>query len=89
MCKNILSPPGSGGAEAELENARTRANLALEAQQQAIDQAKAAADSESEQAKLASEARLRKLQAAGAFGAVTPSTGFGAAPVGYRQLYGA
>lgn len=88
MCKNIMVPPGTGGAEAAMQEARDRANKALLAQQQAIDQAKASADSESEQSKLTSEARLRKLMAAGAFGAVTPSGNLGAAPVGYRQLYG-
>lgn len=90
MCdfEQMLAPPGSGAAEAALEQSRYDANQALLAQQQAIDQAAAAADTQSESAQLAKEGRMRKLLAAGAFGATLPSDNLGAAPVATRQLYG-
>lgn len=57
------------------------------AQTQANDQAKAASDTASEADKVASESRMRKLLAAGPFGAALP-TNYGDAPVATRQLYG-
>lgn len=83
-----FTPAGVGAAaENDMIRAKSDANDALLAQKQAQDAAANAADTGSETVRLASEARMRKLTAAGAFGAVAPPS-MGAAPVAYRQLFG-
>lgn len=79
--KALTTPgPDTGAMEA-------RQAAALEEQKKATAAAKAAADSNSEAARLASEARLKRLTGAGAFGAAF-SGGFAPAPVGYRTAFG-
>lgn len=93
MCKFLsrafgIKDSADPSALAALATAQQTANAALLAQKQANDTAKAASDSDSETAQLAKEERMRKLIAAGPFGA-TLATNYGDAPVATRELYGA
>lgn len=92
MCKFLgrllgIKDSADPSALAALATAQQTANNALLAQKQANDQAKASSDSASETDQLAKEDRMRKLIAAGPFGA-TLATNYGDAPVASKQLYG-
>jgi hypothetical protein len=92
MCEFLAKLFGGGSnndaaTEQALADAKNSASAALLAQKQAQDQAQAASDSQSEGARLATETRMRKLLAAGPFGAALP-TNYGDAQVATRQLYG-
>lgn len=85
---------GAAAAAAAVAAAQSNANAALLAQQQANDQAKAAADTASETARVASEDRMRKLIGAGSFGATfskvaSSGAGAGGPSLGFRTLFGA
>lgn len=79
---------GSKGDDGAAAQAKADADRALAAQKQAQDQAAAAGDSASEQDRQSQEEAMRKLLAAGGFGATMPSGAMSAPQVGTRQLYG-
>lgn len=75
-------------ARENLELARQQANDALKAQEDAKRQQIAAADTESEAARMAEEERMRQLLAAGSFGATFDAAPSAPAPLGYRTAFG-
>lgn len=97
----ILTPPGTGGLQAQTEieagklkaqqdAAKAASDTALKAQQDALARAEAAAVpvADSESARRASEDRMRRLLSAGAFGVKAGQQFLGDAPIGYRNLMG-